>query len=522
MTVGRHFSGRKRFTLTSQVLRGMIALLLILAALLNITYAWLMKGQESDLGTNGFLSVTADGLIMKDLDGNVHDELPLFSKLSECTSTDGRNIYFPLTSDYTTFRRADANDRNTKYIELEFTLTSDDRTDVWVSNESYIFGAAADAIRLSIDCLEDDSDPHVFDASEEYVFPGDNEHEINGGVIDDAIICDGVTLHGMPDVKPLSRSFFSTGKDGASGDEQVKLMTIEPGAIKTIVVKVWLEGRDSDCNNRVYNSGEIQIHFKFSTGIDDPKTLKFSDFTFEPWVYLTKQKNSDLFRKFFVDSNDIETAYNEFIAGCESVALRRVFLRDKITNTMYAMYRSVGTEASVGGQSVFYQWTVTVPASVTNVEFVRLNHLNGSPEEREYWNAGSTYSDTSKLWYTRYYALTSGTESINDGRWSNKTNVLTLYFLDNKADMSSSTFKHSLNFGYYGQHDFTQKMTYIGKVQGVDFYAMRAFDGARNNLEIRRADGVIYYPSARSSGNNLCSWKNGNLGWSLDSGYPRN
>ena len=152
----------------SLLYKSTVTFFLLFSLIIGSSYAWFMDDKVSHV-TEDYITIAADEGLRMEYGGNklLSEPIQIHSvanKLSECSSVDGRDIFFPtsdfagekaLTSDLETedliFRCAGANDKNTNYISVDFTLTSDSSTGVWISNESYISGGASvvDTIQAS-------------------------------------------------------------------------------------------------------------------------------------------------------------------------------------------------------------------------------------------------------------------------------------------------------------------------------------------------------------------------------------
>ena len=554
--------------------RSVLSIILILSLLLTASYAWLPDNpRKNSIDSKGYIAVSADGLIMETIDKNIVDTIVVYDadndselKLAECTSFDGQNFYFPKTyhenGEPATFRSADFSDRNTNYLQYEFLITSDKDTDVWLSNESYILGHAADAIRISL-AFADESSSNGAPANVDAVKILDGSEE---SVTDTHLMClddEGRVIDCPDDVRPvqtsnsLSSFYFAADEDGNAVLEGRELFSLKSGETKRVTMTVWLEGWDSDCTYdcisncetncdreydpdgeynpevdcicRVYDKSDLQINLKFTIGMDKYQVLKFSDASYGSWLDLKKDVlNSEIF--------------SENIEYYQNLSKRRVFVRDRSTGTLYAMVRGKKFEdTSNTTQQMVYHWTATVPSSVSNVEFIRLNHHNGIHlddlddansddiwDDIEIWRAGALKGNNSNI-YRRFYALdvqNRGNSDTNIGRWSDKTGMATYFFLDtvNKGQSkTTTTITVSLSFGYYPSTDKTTtcEMEYVTTLDsGVNVYAARIPNAAtaRNAIVIKQGSKTYNCPSRTTKQNVYTS----NVGWSADSDYPLN
>lgn len=462
----------------SHYTRVVVASLLVLVTLVNITFAWIDREREGVVYPGSYISVSADGIMMENTEG-VTDKITIedvCQELTECSSMDGKNIYFPVTdpssdNGVVRYRKADANDQNTKYISLEFVLFSDKNTDVWISNESYILGSATDAIRVSIDLQSSGSRPIVLDGSDGR--PTTSTYAV------EYIDADGYAHSEMQTSSALGRYFF-TATDDKNGyfieAADNELFSLKAGVAETVVVTVWLEGADPECRIGAYDQTDLQINLRFTTGVKDPRVLKFSDFTYESWATIRDVRN---------------VCDDETFESFQASARRRVFVRDTVTKKLYAMVCEQSSEDIVDpydAMSDFYHWTVTVPSSVTTVEFIRLDYKDGysigypgAESNWEFWEVGKTnIENSSGRRYLRFYALeggSKGADNRNLGRWSNRTDIVTVYFVDNRPESCETRMGFDIEYPYYTRPEdesVSMKMTYVGRTEdGKNVYAAR-------------------------------------------------
>ena len=129
-----------------------IAVVEVLVLIAISTYAWFVVSQEKEVNT-GIISVDADsGLNIDFKNANYDDEINLWDyvpedfEFSPVTSLDGRNVFVPTsgtfgndTTNSIVYRDATINDINTKYVDVDFTLTNtnDQDVNVYLNNNSY-------------------------------------------------------------------------------------------------------------------------------------------------------------------------------------------------------------------------------------------------------------------------------------------------------------------------------------------------------------------------------------------------
>lgn len=130
---------------------GVIAIVEVIILICVSTFAWFVFADNNTVNTD-VLSVEPDsGLEIDFNDANENDYVNIWNYLNEfqfepVTSLDGRNIFVPTTGTLNAidtsnmkFREATVNDMNSKYINIDFTLTNNGTTamPVYLSSKSY-------------------------------------------------------------------------------------------------------------------------------------------------------------------------------------------------------------------------------------------------------------------------------------------------------------------------------------------------------------------------------------------------
>lgn len=388
-----------------------VAFLLLLSTVHRSSFSWLYNKKTADVNTESFLKVhAAEGLRMG-YSGSKFLTSPISicdvgNFLSECTSVDGKNIFFPV-SEYTKqnygsgslvgdgeaynnantqdflFRKANANDKNKKYISIDFTLSSDINTGVWLSNDSQIIGTAKDAVRVSIS-KNDETDPIVLDSS--IGSYSNTENVVSSITAEGSISSTGVQIS-----KAISNYSFTNEEDGR------QLFTIEAGKTLNLTLTIWLEGADVNCVNDIFSTSDLSINIKFVRDIENPQYIYFIDDTATKWIS---------------DGNN------------------EMYVYDKNTEYTYKMTKSDSYSAD-------YTWIGKIPQATTQVMFIRRTAEDDTASLT--WDAKNCTGNSDE-----YHALGKG---INGGLWIKNAAFTDFYFTDatstqwisaNDADISVS------------------------------------------------------------------------------------
>lgn len=352
----------------SRLVYSIVSLMLMLMMLITASHAWMSNRLTSQMqNTEEYITIDADaGLQINYGDQDSSDGSIKISsnvKLTECSSADGKNFFFPLseyqdvratsnpeedpdaptdnpdgdfvdkagTKDFI-YRKATANDKNTKYISIDLSLKSKDPTEVYLTKDSHILGNAAKAIRVAF-----------IDNS-----PGGNSVVFDNGVqnFGEEYWAIQTYRNNSPSMKLCKAETF------AGYAFRTPLFNLNAGEERSITVNIWLEGTDKDCTKDVANLSDLDIYIKFSTSVQEQESYKFVDHTLEKWV-------------------DDDDCY--------------VFIIDTDGNKL-DMRKSENYEED-------YTWLIELPENTQIDKFVRYNpdKTNGeNPEEWNYWDAGAS------------------------------------------------------------------------------------------------------------------------------------
>ncbi len=373
----------------NKLIRSSVALVLMVVMLITLTFSWLKDSITSNISNSNYITIDADaGLQMnygeeENPDGsiNINNSLRDGFMLHECSSVDGRNIFFPVydysasgdknfvtnvnTNDLV-FREATANDKNSKYISVDFTLSAKDDTDVWLSGSSYIdcdsSTKAANAIRIAFVDKSVDGSSTVFSSAVD-------KNYTQNDTIDAVKSISTAGLSSTETVKPHAFNEYTYGNEAGN-----VLFHINAGETLRASMIVWLEGTDPDCTKDVLNISDLDIYIKFTTSYEAMRTITFIDSTLEKWVD-GRNDNVDTY-VYIIDNN----------------------------NKHHEMTKSANYDND-------YTWTANIPEGITSIRFARYNpELQGDkPTEWNYWEAGTLGSCST------YYAIghSAGLWAIN-------------------------------------------------------------------------------------------------------------
>ncbi len=362
----------------NKLIRSIVALVFILILLVTATYTWLSNATSSTVDTSEYITITADaGLNMNYGIGDNNQgtmQIPKDCVLTECSSRDGKNFFFPLSAygadgdrDFTNkieqvddfiYREATGLDKNKKYLSLDLELSAENDSNIWLSADSYIRNktaeqTSANAVRVAFIEKKIEGKSVVFDNSPlktDSLENFNNNHYIPiGGINRDGT---GPSTTKSPEYRPHSINEYTSN----NSDNNI-LFQLKAGVPLHITVNIWLEGTDPDCTNSVMDISDLDIFIKFSTSYEEKDTYYFKDYTLEKWV-----------------AND-----SSYICAVDAS-----INKDDIKSTDLIQFEKSSNYDSD------YTWFGSIPEHIANVRFVRLNPEteNASHEEWNYWEAG--------------------------------------------------------------------------------------------------------------------------------------
>ncbi len=174
-----------------------VAIIEVILLICVSTFAWFVFAENNKAHTD-FISVEPDsGLEIDFNEANEQDYINIWNYLEEfqfepVTSLDGRNIFIPTTGTFNStdtsnikFREATVNDMNSKYINIDFTLTNngEEDMDVYLNSRSYFkFNDSANGRALRLAFYQNDGSSGAVSSSllsKEY--EGDTPEDGEGG-----------------------------------------------------------------------------------------------------------------------------------------------------------------------------------------------------------------------------------------------------------------------------------------------------------------------------------------------------
>lgn len=241
-----------------------ISLFVTTAVLITATFCWYsIAGGITD---SGKITVNAgNGLI---LNGNAGSSTVRISNdvvLTPASSVDGYNLYLPSDGNFYTadgntkvmntkdmiFRRANAGDKNSHYIQVDFTVESQSESaNIYLNQNSSVVikdstGTTVDNSAIRIAVISGLAETPVV------VNPTDKD----------------ITVDAVSDISYFTGKFASSKVQKSLGmkKESQQIISLEKGKTSKISLIIWLEGTDSTCTETSLPGSSLDITLNLSS-----------------------------------------------------------------------------------------------------------------------------------------------------------------------------------------------------------------------------------------------------------------
>lgn len=346
-----------------QLITSYVSLFLAVVVLSTATFSWFTTKDSARLGTSAVTMTASSGLRVnngEDLSGIV--KLSENVKLSQASSFDGRDMYFPTTGTLSNttaemvFREGNAGDKNINYFYNDFELKADSGdTDVYVKSYEIVVGGKSGNHTYSstiaqagtVECpiriafINDSSQtPIVIDPTAAV-----KEHckNYNAVLSTDS---SGRAITKKTEVQSFAEFYYATSNP---------IFTIPNNNPLELTMVIWLEGTGGNCDEFVGQN--ISVNIEFESNWEHMDTIKFIDDT--------------------VGDTDENVKHWINTGGCLVTMTYYDYKTDK--------YKTVPMIKSANYNSD-YTWTAAIPDYITtNIRFNRY-----MPSDAFVWNA----------WYT--------------------------------------------------------------------------------------------------------------------------
>lgn len=389
-------------------IRSILALLMAVMLVLGSTFAWIEGSKKAE--ANGNECTVSAGAGLQFLGTGVENgvlTLDNSTTLEDCSSVDGRNIFFPTTGSIQAntpgtvastsgliFRSAVESDKNVKYLTKDFIIksleskstsgSSDLATKIYIDSASSFTGSEGidlKPFRISLN-FNDGTSPKV-------ICPGlskDTEESSYSPV-------GSISGNGDPETTNAvakQQGYYYYGK--------TPVYQLPHGESRRVTVTVWLEGSDEACSTAVA-AKNLDMNLILSTADSNMRTVTFVDYSPKQWV---KEDNA----------------------------------------TMYVVDNDNKASTWVMSSSDNKTYTAKIPTGVKNIYFQRTiasDKALGQQNDQNSWSVGDTDNLSSS---STYYAIGRGSryDTVNSGYWVDNscTGVITIYYHDTNGTIQSS------------------------------------------------------------------------------------
>lgn len=409
-------------TTQKKLAKSYISVFLVLILLVTSTFAWFSVIDLTGIDSNAFKMVAATGLRVNDGE-DISNTIKLEQQtLTEASSVDGRNLYFPTTGTFNSdtasmlFREANAGDKNVLYAYKDFTLTGD-------SAATYVY---VKSFEVKITDPKTGEEIEVFDGSTHFNY-GANEvpesqimHEecpIRIAFITDSskkpIVVDPTAILGqyvkdynaiktvdnngeaftqLTDVESFADYYYGVGKS-------MFLLKQDP---LDVTMVAWLEGTGNNLDR--YVGMDISVKVGLESNYSDLDYIHFVDNTIGDGDTYVDRNNPASTKWVYSDDHPCSVVMNY-----------------KDGNVWKAVVMARETD---GSGNYIDSWVAPIPNDIiTNISFYRYK-----PDEEIIYNAWHTregvYSqmnETAQGWVRQMFGNTYGSKKVQEYRTSDGT-----------------------------------------------------------------------------------------------------
>ena len=352
-----------------QVLVSITALTLVLIMTVSFTYSWVEGGNKGYVDGGSIQINSSSTLTMIQAGKNTSSITVPTCNLSEVSSADGKNYYFPMGDNISsqtasmTFREGTPADVNTKYVSLDFDLVADDSAaDVYLGSGT-IIQCTFDTTGMTKEQIEakKKENKKVVDALRMAFFTNDGEvlrifkPTQMPGSNDDYSPITTITEVGVPTQTSTATEAYGDYYFKGNGNS-TPLFSLKKGETKKITLAIWLEGTEFTGNTIA--DEDLSIYIDFTTTVEDLIKYNFIDNT---------HGYGDALAEYWVSKTDT-------LNGSEHETM--MYIYDNTSNRYYAMDKAVKETSSSGAK-----WIAYVPKTITDFTFRRY-----SIDIDQWWN----------------------------------------------------------------------------------------------------------------------------------------
>lgn len=379
----------KRIIGRKKIMTTYVSLFLVCVLLITSTFAWFTIQNSASLFTDLFRMDSSTGLSINDGESITNKIVLDDFKLTEASSVDGRNMFFPvsgLDGSYTNdlaFREGNAGDKNVHYASKNITLVGvTDPTNIYIKSYNITVkgtynGTAYEEVFDGTTHIEDTNNDGIYDKQLRHekcpirvAFIEDSEDAprvfdptaIIQKHVDDYDAVSYIDASGTASVQRTNNRSFS---DYIFSYDSEPLFQISHSDSIDLTMVAWLEGTGENWDR--YADATISIEVVLESNYSEMVPVQFVDKTSE-------------------DSNDNKDSVKGWITEGDCIVTMAYKDRDGATKTV------VMTQLAKTETNPYTTWVAMLPKDiVTNISFYRFSVANET-----IYNSWHTWDDQAK------------------------------------------------------------------------------------------------------------------------------
>ena len=379
----------KRIIGRKKIMTTYVSLFLVCVLLITSTFAWFTMQNSASLFTDLFRMDSSTGLSINDGESITNKIVLDDFKLTEASSVDGRNMFFPvsgLDGSYTydlAFREGNAGDKNVHYASKNITLVGvTDPTNIYIKSYNITVkgtynGTAYEEVFDGTTHIEDTNNDGIYDKQLRHekcpirvAFIEDSEDAprvfdptaIIQKHVDDYDAVSYIDANGTASVQRTNNRSFS---DYIFSYDSEPLFQISQSDSIDLTMVAWLEGTGEKWDR--YADATISIEVVLESNYSEMVPVRFVD----------KTSNDD---------NDAKNQVDGWITKGECIVTMAYEDRDGATETV------VMTQLAKTETNPYTTWVAMLPKDiVTNISFYRFSVANET-----IYNSWHTWDDQAK------------------------------------------------------------------------------------------------------------------------------
>lgn len=403
----------ERIISRKRIMTAYVSLFLVCVLLMTSTFAWLTMKNSASLFTDLFRMDSSTGLSINDGESITNKIVLDDFKLTEASSVDGRNMFFPVsgldgsTTNDLTFREGNAGDKSIHYASKNITLVGvTDPTNIYIKSYNITVkgtynGTDYEEVFDGTTHIEDTNNDGIYDKQLHHekcpirvAFIEDSEDTprvfdptaIIQEHVDDYDAVSYIDANGTASVQHTNNRSFS---DYIFSYDSEPLFQISHSDSIDLTMVAWLEGTGENWDR--YADATISVEVVLESNYSEMVPVQFVD------------KTSN-------DYNNDKDKVNSWIGGDDCIVTMAYQDRDSATKTV-VMSKLEGTEEN---PIEYPTWVAMLPKDiVTNISFYRFSVANETIFNSWHtWDDQAKYDQqltkTAKGWLTNVFGRSEG------------------------------------------------------------------------------------------------------------------